>query len=148
MNKKMNYCWVAFLSIILFTACKKGDSGPTISTWAINGTTYKAQKTYRDLMITGLKADAVQTTAPPYCAIYFYNYPTTNKTYNVDTSTSGFLDLYNKENIYGVYPDWEKNDDLYLESNGYQTAAVEHLNEIYTILNNLIKIPSLIIIRL
>ena len=72
----------------------------------------------------------------------FLNFELFDKTYNVDTSTSGFLDLYNKENIYGVYPDWEKNDDLYLESNGYQTAAVEHLNEIYTILNNLINIKE------
>ena len=35
----------------------------------------------------------------------FLNFELFDKTYNVDTSTSGFLDLYNKENIYGVYPD-------------------------------------------
>ena len=72
----------------------------------------------------------------------FLNFELFDKTYNVDTSTSGFLDLYNKENIYGVYPDWEINDNLYAGSNGYQTASIEHLNEMYNILNNLINIKE------
>ena len=72
----------------------------------------------------------------------FLNFELFDKTYNVDTLTDGFLDLYNKENIYGVYPDWERNDDLYTESNGYQTAAIEHLNEMYTILTNLVDIKE------
>ena len=69
----------------------------------------------------------------------YLNFEKFDKEYGVDTATGGFLDLWNISNNESVYPDWEKNDNLYPGSSGYQTTAIKHLDEINKILYKLIS---------
>ena len=68
----------------------------------------------------------------------YLNFEEFDKKYAIDTATNGFLDLWNVSNNECVYPDWEKNDHIYPYSNGYQTTAIKHLDEINEILCNIL----------
>ena len=69
----------------------------------------------------------------------YLNFEEFDNKYNINTGTNGFLDLWNISNNEFVYPDWENNSDLYPGSNGYQSTAIKHLDEINEIIIDLIS---------